>query len=148
MVNGVFEKDQLKLFIERIERLEEEKKGIGDDIRDVFAEAKAAGFHPATMRKCIKLRTMPQGKRDEDEALLESYKAALGLSFDDTPLGATLTGDGTGEALPPASDEEREAPAKPKRGRPKKVRDPSDGSEKLVTVPTGAAPTTELHAVN
>lgn len=71
--------DQLRLFIERIERLEEEKKGIADDIRDVYAEAKATGYDAKTMRAIVRLRKMEKHDRLEAEALLETYKAALGL---------------------------------------------------------------------
>jgi uncharacterized protein (UPF0335 family) len=71
--------DQLRLFIERIERLEEEKKGMADDIRDVYNEAKSQGFDTKTMRSIVRLRKMEKHARDEAEALLETYKAALGL---------------------------------------------------------------------
>ena len=71
--------DQLRLFIERIERLEEEKKGMADDIRDVYAEAKSTGFDAKTMRAIVRLRKMEKHDRIEAEALLETYKAALGL---------------------------------------------------------------------
>jgi uncharacterized protein (UPF0335 family) len=72
--------EQLRLFIERIERLEEEKKGIADDIKDVYAEAKSTGFDAKTMRAIVRLRKMEKHHRDEAEALLEVYKAALGLA--------------------------------------------------------------------
>jgi uncharacterized protein (UPF0335 family) len=72
--------DQLLLFIERIERLEEEKKGMSDDVRDVYAEAKGQGYDVKTMRAIIKLRKMEKNARDEAEYLLDTYKAALGLS--------------------------------------------------------------------
>lgn len=72
--------DQLRLFIERIERLEEEKKATNDDIKDVYAEAKGTGFDPKTMRVIIRLRKMEKHHRDEAEMLIETYKAALGLS--------------------------------------------------------------------
>lgn len=78
--------DQLRLFIERVERLAEEKKGIADDIRDVFAEAKGQGYDPATMRQIIKERAMDKDARDEREALLDTYRNALGL-LADMPLG-------------------------------------------------------------
>ena len=73
--------DQLRLLIERIERLEEEKKGIADDIRDVYGEAKATGWDVKTMRAIIRLRKMEKNDRLEAEALLETYKAALGLEY-------------------------------------------------------------------
>ena len=72
--------DQLRLFIERIERLEEEKKGMADDIRDVYAEAKSQGYDAKTMRAIVRLRKMEKDARDEAEYLLETYKAALGLA--------------------------------------------------------------------
>lgn len=71
--------DQLRLFMERIERLEEEKKGMQDDIKDVYLEAKATGYDPKTMRAIYRLRKMEKNARDEAEALLDTYKAALGL---------------------------------------------------------------------
>lgn len=71
--------DQLRLFIERIERLEEEKKGTADDIKDVYDEAKANGYDTKTMRAIVRLRKMEKDARDEAEALLDTYKAALGL---------------------------------------------------------------------
>ena len=71
--------DRLRLLIERIERLEEEKKGIGDDIKDVYAEAKAVGYDPKIMRQVVRLRKMKPDDRSEMETILETYKAALGL---------------------------------------------------------------------
>ena len=71
--------EQLRLFIERIETLEEEKKGISDDIKDVYAEAKGTGFDPKTMRAIVRLRKMEASARAEAEALLETYKTSLGL---------------------------------------------------------------------
>jgi len=68
-----------RLFIERIERLEEEKKGIADDIRDVYAEAKANGYDVKTMRAVVRLRRMEKNARQEADALLETYRSALGL---------------------------------------------------------------------
>jgi uncharacterized protein (UPF0335 family) len=72
--------DQLRLFIERIERLEEEKKGMADDIRDVYSEAKSQGFDSKTMRAIVRLRKMEKNARDEMDALLETYRLALGLA--------------------------------------------------------------------
>ncbi|MBA2932727.1 DUF2312 domain-containing protein [Sphingomonas sp. CGMCC 1.13654] len=80
MSDGNVAADQLRLFIERIERLEEEKKGMQDDIKDVYLEAKSQGYDPKTMRAIVRLRKMEKNARDEAEALLETYKAALGLS--------------------------------------------------------------------
>lgn len=72
--------DRLRLLMERIERLEEEKKGIADDIRDVFGEAKAVGYDPKIMRKVLALRKMKPDDRAEMEMLLETYTAALGMA--------------------------------------------------------------------
>ncbi len=71
--------EQLRLLIERIERLEEEKKGIADDIKDVYGEAKSTGFDVKTMRSIVRLRKMEKHHRDEAEMLLETYKQALGI---------------------------------------------------------------------
>lgn len=71
--------DRLRSLIERIERLEEEKKAIQSDIRDIFAEAKSAGFDVKVMRTVIKLRKMNAADRDEQESLLETYRKALDL---------------------------------------------------------------------
>lgn len=71
--------DQLRLFIERIERLEEEKKGIADDIKDTYSEAKSQGFDTKTMRQIVRLRKLEKHARDEADALMETYRAALGL---------------------------------------------------------------------
>ncbi|MBB5711321.1 MULTISPECIES: DUF2312 domain-containing protein [Sphingomonas] len=71
--------EQLRLLIERIERLEEEKKGIADDIKDVYGEAKSTGFDVKTMRSIIRLRRMEKHHRDEADMLLETYKQALGI---------------------------------------------------------------------
>jgi uncharacterized protein (UPF0335 family) len=76
---GSIAADELRLLIERIERLEEEKKGIGDDVKDVYGEAKARGYDTKTMRKIISLRKMDKNARDEADALLETYKGALGM---------------------------------------------------------------------
>jgi uncharacterized protein (UPF0335 family) len=70
---------QLKSLVERIERLEEEKKGIADDIRDVFAEAKGQGFDTKVMRQVIRLRKKDTAERQEEEALLDLYMHALGM---------------------------------------------------------------------
>jgi uncharacterized protein (UPF0335 family) len=78
-VNENVSAEQLRLFIERIETLEAEKKGIADDIRDVYAEAKGTGFDTKTMRTIVRLRKMEAAARQEAEALLDTYKTALGL---------------------------------------------------------------------
>ena len=74
-----FAKDQLKAIIERIERLEEEKKTISDDIRDVYAEAKGNGYDVTALRKVIRLRKQDKDERAEQEAILETYMHALGM---------------------------------------------------------------------
>ena len=79
MSEGNVAAEQLRLFIERIERLEEEKKGIADDVKDVYAEAKANGYDTKTMRAIVRLRRMENHARQEADALLETYRNALGL---------------------------------------------------------------------
>jgi len=74
-----FAKDQLKAFVERVERLEEEKKAIADDIRDVYAEAKGNGFDVKTLRVVVRLRKQDVNERKEQEAILETYLHALGM---------------------------------------------------------------------
>jgi len=71
--------DRLRLLIERIERLEEEKKGVGDDIKDVYGEAKATGYDPKIMCQIVRLRKMKPDDRREMEAVLATYKNALGM---------------------------------------------------------------------
>ncbi len=73
--------DRLRLLIERIERLEEEKKGLADDIKDVYLEAKSVGYDVKTMRKIVVLRKMDKDARREAEAILDLYKRALGLDL-------------------------------------------------------------------
>jgi uncharacterized protein (UPF0335 family) len=70
---------RLKSYLDRIERLEEEKKGLADDIKDIYAEAKGVGFDTKTIRTLVKLRKMDTNKRHEEEELLELYKSAVGL---------------------------------------------------------------------
>ena len=74
-----FAKDQLKAFIERVERLEEEKKAIADDIRDVYAEAKGSGFDVKALRTIVRMRKQDANERKEQEAILETYLHALGM---------------------------------------------------------------------
>jgi uncharacterized protein (UPF0335 family) len=74
-----FGKDQLKAFVERVERLEEEKKTIADDIRDVYAEAKGSGFDIKALRTVVRLRKQDANERKEQEAILETYLHALGM---------------------------------------------------------------------
>lgn len=73
--------DQLRLLIERAERLIEERKGISDDIRDVFLEGKATGYDPAIMKEMVKRRAMDRNKLAEREALIETYSIQLGLAL-------------------------------------------------------------------
>ena len=74
-----FAKDQLRAIIERIERLEEEKKTISDDIRDVYAEAKGNGFDVKALRAIVRLRKQDANERAEHETILETYMQALGM---------------------------------------------------------------------
>ncbi len=76
---GGIDSTRLNSLIERIERLEEEKKGIASDIRDIYAEAKGVGFDVKIMKAIIKLRKMNQADRDEQEFLLETYRKALNV---------------------------------------------------------------------
>jgi len=84
-MSDMIAKDQLRLLVERIERLEDEKAAMAADIKDVYLEARSVGFDPKTMKVVIRLRKMEKHHRDEAEALLDIYKDALGLSG--TPLG-------------------------------------------------------------
>jgi uncharacterized protein (UPF0335 family) len=74
-----FAKGQLKSLVERIEKLEEEKKALADDVREVYAEAKAAGFDVKALRAVVRLRLQDTVERKEHEALVELYRDALGL---------------------------------------------------------------------
>jgi len=100
---STFAKDQLKSIIERIEKLVEEKKAVSDDIRDVFSEAKSNGYDVTALRTIIKLRKQDADERAEQEAILDTYMAALGM-LSDLPLGQ-------------AAIERATAPAKPTRSR-------------------------------
>jgi uncharacterized protein (UPF0335 family) len=73
--------DRLRLLVERIERLEEEKKALGEDIRDVYSEAKAVGYDPKIIRQIIKLRAMRPDDLREQQAILSTYAHALGLDL-------------------------------------------------------------------
>ena len=74
-----FAKDQLKAFVERIERLEEEKKATSDDIRDVYAEAKGTGFDTKALRTIVRLRKLDTDERREQQEVLDTYMHALGM---------------------------------------------------------------------
>ena len=73
--------DQLRLFIERVERLEEEKKALADDIKDAYSEAKSQGYDAKAMRQIVRLRKMTNDDRAEMEAILDTYKSALGMNL-------------------------------------------------------------------
>jgi uncharacterized protein (UPF0335 family) len=75
-----FGKDHLKAIVERVERLEEEKKAISDDIRDVYAESKASGFDVKALRAIVRLRKMDSSEREEQEKILATYMHALGMA--------------------------------------------------------------------
>jgi uncharacterized protein (UPF0335 family) len=75
-----FAKGQLKAFVERIEKLEEEKKALAEDVREVYAEAKGAGFDVKALRTVVRLRMQDSEERKEHEALVDLYRDALGLA--------------------------------------------------------------------
>jgi uncharacterized protein (UPF0335 family) len=76
--------DQLRAFVERIERMEEEKKAIADDIKEIYAEAKGSGFDTKVLRQVIKIRKQDRAERMEQEAILELYMTALGMKLGPT----------------------------------------------------------------
>jgi len=78
--------NQLQSIVERIEKLEAEKRAIADDIKDVYSEAKGTGFDPKILRKIVTLRKQDADKRREEQALIATYMSALGM-LADTPLG-------------------------------------------------------------
>jgi uncharacterized protein (UPF0335 family) len=84
---GAVARDQLRSFVERIERLEEEKKTIADDIKDVYGEAKAMGFDAKVLRKVVAIRKQDENDRLEQEAILDTYLHALGMA--PAPEGAS-----------------------------------------------------------
>jgi uncharacterized protein (UPF0335 family) len=77
--SGQIAQDRLRSFIERVERLEDEKSVLAADIKEVYAEARSAGFDPKTMRKVVRLRKMEDSDRQEEEFLLDTYLSALGM---------------------------------------------------------------------
>ena len=79
MAKSGFAKEHLRSFVERIERLEEEKKALADDIREVYSEAKGTGFDTKVMRQVVRLRKMETADRQEQEAMLDLYLGALGM---------------------------------------------------------------------
>lgn len=110
MSNGPMSAEDLRLGIERVERLEEEKKGINDDIKDVYAEYKSKGFCTKTMKRIVALRKLDPNDRREMEAMLDLYKGVLGM-LDGTPLGrwAQERLDKDDEASTPGEGEETAA---------------------------------------
>ena len=82
MGGGQVAADELRLLIERAERLEEEKKGIADDIKDVMAEAKGRGYDPKAIRKILSIRKKRKEEYAEEEAILQTYMVALGMQTD------------------------------------------------------------------
>ena len=80
MSDSTIAADQLRSFIERIERLEEEKAALSSDIREVYAELKGSGFEPKTVREIVRLRKLDSNELLEQEALLDTYKLALGMT--------------------------------------------------------------------
>ena len=79
MANESVAQDQLRAFIERIERMEEEKRAIADDIKEIYSEAKGNGFDTKVLRQVVRIRKQDHAERLEQEALLELYMAALGM---------------------------------------------------------------------
>lgn len=73
--------DELRLLIERIERMEEEKKGVADDIKDIYIEAKARGYVPKVIREIVRIRKMTKDDRNEHFSILETYASAIGLDL-------------------------------------------------------------------
>lgn len=111
MGGGQVAADELRLLIERWERLDEERKAIVDDQKDVMAEAKGRGFDPKIMREIIRLRKMKPEERREREALIDTYRAALGM-LDGTPLGTWAIerlSKPRSEATPPSEDADSES---------------------------------------
>lgn len=109
MANGPISSEDLRLGIERIERLEEEKRGIADDIKDVYSEYKSKGFCTKTMKRIVALRKLKPDDRRELEAMLDLYKGALGM-LDGTPLGRWALEKLEKEEEPPAPGEGEDAP--------------------------------------
>ncbi|MEI9995127.1 MAG: DUF2312 domain-containing protein [Rhizomicrobium sp.] len=101
MAASGFAKEHLRSFVERIERLEEEKKALADDIREVYSEAKGTGFDTKIMRQVVRLRKMDAADRQEQEAMLDMYLGALGMA--DNPYSALLR-EPPPTAIPPAEE--------------------------------------------
>lgn len=77
--SGGVAEDRLRSLVERIERLEEERKALGSDIKDIYAESKSAGFDPKVLRQLIRIRKLEASEVEEQETLLDIYKRALGM---------------------------------------------------------------------
>jgi len=84
---GTIARDQLRAFIERVERLEEEKANLMADIREVYAEAKGTGFDPKIMRQVVRIRKMEPSDRQEQEYVLDTYLSALGMAVEPAEAG-------------------------------------------------------------
>ena len=111
---------ELRAFIERVERLEEEKRTIADDIKSVYAEAKARGFDPKVMKRVVADRKMDRHEREEMEALVDLYRHALGMDGD-TPLGEAARKRMSAAPEPasdPAARDDRAPPAPVGEGLP------------------------------
>ena len=80
MSDGAIARDQLRAFVERIERMEEEKKAITDDIKEIYAEAKGMGYDTKVLRQVVRIRKQDQNERAEQEAILDTYLHALGMA--------------------------------------------------------------------
>lgn len=80
MADGAIARDQLRAFIERIERMEEEKKAITEDIKEIYAEAKGMGYDTKVLRQVVRIRKQDQNERAEQEAILDTYLHALGMA--------------------------------------------------------------------
>jgi uncharacterized protein (UPF0335 family) len=133
-----FAKDQLKAIVERIERLEEEKKATSDDIRDVYAEAKGNGFDVKALRSIISLRKQDTDERREQQAVLETYMHALGM-LSDLPLDGrpaerefkdmkVVISSGDRSVETTLADMQRAADYVKTRGGKRKVRNPGNGN--------------------
>ena len=131
---GPIASQELLLGIELIERLEEEKKGITDDIKDVYSEYKGRGFDTKSMREIIKLRKLTPEVRREREALLDTYKAALGM-LDGTPLGKWAVERLKKDDEPkPAIDPEAPPPSDGELGEPAEDQEPVEPPVPELTV--------------
>lgn len=109
---GGFSGEQLRQYIERVERLEQEKQDISDNIRDAFAEAKSNGFDVKIMRQLIKLRKMDASDRDEQDTILDLYKHALGMipEFESANTDASPSVEAISSNAPLSVEEEQNVP--------------------------------------